>query len=86
MNTYMNSPKYGYFVDAWSPIEMTSRYSCVYNYCINTPWSLTFGMLVLVCMHIYWFSLILFMIYKMIVTGDHVDDVREKDPKHGKQN
>jgi len=67
-----------YVSDAIYPIEVSDYGSCVFRYCLSSYWGLTLLMCLLVCLHIFWFSLIMKIAWRKLV-ANKLDDIREDD-------
>jgi len=57
--------------------ELTEYGACAMNYCVSSYWSLTGLLMLLVCMHIFWFSLILKIVYAIKIKGKELKDPNE---------
>ena len=62
---------------AW-PVEISNYGLCLNRYCLSTMWFLGFAMLVLFCLHCYWFKLTLNVLVKALSHGGNV----QGDPRH----
>ncbi|EFC38033.1 predicted protein [Naegleria gruberi] len=67
-----------YVENANSLLEVTNYGGCLFKYCISSFWSLISLLVVLVSLHIFWFSMIMKIIINK-VRGKELNDIREDD-------
>ncbi|EFC36131.1 predicted protein [Naegleria gruberi] len=67
-----------YVSDSVTPIEVSDYGICLQRYCLSPYWALIALMAMLVCLHIFWFSLISKIVWRKLV-GRGLDDIREDD-------
>jgi len=73
---------YRHVPNAASPIECSSYGLCVNQYCISTYHFLNTLLLVLLVLHVYWFSMIVKLLIKTLSAGGNVPgDIRHKKNK-----
>ncbi|KAG2388024.1 hypothetical protein C9374_000874 [Naegleria lovaniensis] len=66
--------------DAIYPLEVSDYGVCAFKYCLSTYWLLVALLVVLVFLHIFWFSLISKIIFRKLA-GKDLSDIREDDEK-----
>ncbi|KAL0482816.1 hypothetical protein AKO1_014202 [Acrasis kona] len=72
-----------YVTDAYYPIEISSYGVCAFRWCLSTLWLVLIGLALLVCLHVYWFSIIFKMVMKIVLKNDRWNhDPRLNAPKN----
>lgn len=61
--------------DAATPFDVSSYGICVNQYCISTLWFVLGALALLICLHVFWFSIVLRLLFKTVL-GNKIHDPR----------